>query len=117
MQNQLPSPALISDNESSIINNDSALPIPRQFARWLGWNEAGILQQLHWHIREGHGQFIDGVPWIRMSETEWMDEIPLDEKVIQRAIKNLVSDGLIRSAVFTGRCKWYTVDYEAVESL
>ena len=107
----------MTDNESSIINNDSALPIPRQFARWLGWNEAGILQQLHYHTQEGHGQFVDGVHWIRMSETEWMDEIPLDEKAIQRAIKNLIGDGLIRSAVFSGRCKWYSVCYDAVEVL
>lgn len=107
----------MTDNESRIINNDSALPIPRQFARWLGWNEAGILQQLHWHTQEGHGQFIDGVHWIRMSETEWMDEIPLDEKAIQRAIKNLIADGLIRAKVFSGRCNWYTVAYEAVEAL
>lgn len=107
----------MNDNESAIINNDSALPIPRQFARWLGWNEAGILQQLHWHTQEGHGQIVEGIRWIRMSETEWMEEIPLDEKAIQRAIKNLVGDGLIKSAVFAGRCRWYSVDYEAVKAL
>lgn len=107
----------MSDNESSIINNDSALPIPRQLARWLGWNEAGILQQLHWHIQEQHGQVIGGIRWIRMSETEWMEEIPLDEKAIQRAIANLVDDGLVISATLRGRCKWYAVCYEAVEAL
>jgi len=109
---------MMSDNESSsIINGDSPLPIPRQFARWLGWNEAGILQQLHWHTEEEHGQVIDGVRWIRMSETEWMEEIPLDEKAIQRAIKNLVEDGLIMTAVFKGRCKWYAILYSAVADL
>lgn len=107
----------MTDKESSIINGDTALPIPRQFARWLGWNEAGILQQIHWHIQEGHGQVLAGVRWIRMSETEWMEEIPLDEKAIQRAISNLENDGLIMTAVFKGRCKWYTVIYDAVADL
>ena len=102
----------MTNSESSIINNDSALPIPRQLARWLGLNEAGILQQLHWHTEQGHGQLIDGKHWIRMSETEWMDEIPLDEKAIQRAIKNLATDGLIESTTFAGRCKWYAVCYD-----
>lgn len=104
-------------SESNIINGDSALPIPRQYARWLGLNEAGILQQLHWHIEQGHGQVIDGKQWIRMSENEWMEEIPLDEKAIQRAIKNLAKDGLIESAAFVGRCKWYTICYDKVKAL
>lgn len=104
-------------DKTPIINDDSALPIPRQLARWLGWNEAGILQQLHWHTGQGHGQIVDGVRWIRMSETEWMEEIPLDEKAIQRAIKNLIGDGLVRATVFSGRCKWYAVCYDAIGTL
>jgi hypothetical protein len=104
-------------SESTIINNDSPLPIPRQLARWLGLNESVILQQLHWHTEQNHGQIIDGQRWIRMSETEWIDEIPLDEKAIQRAIKNLVTDNLIQSVAFIGRCKWYTINYDNVKYL
>lgn len=109
----------MSPTESSIINGDSALPIPRQLARWIGLNEAAILQQLHYHTLQEHGQKIAGVRWVRMSETEWMEEIPLDEKAIQRAIKNLVEDELIQSATFSGhgRSKWYTINYSAVDSL
>lgn len=105
---------------SKILRGESPLQVPPELAAWVGLNEALLLQQLHYWLENDNviGRTEDGAKWIRNSVREWGENFPFwDHMTIFRTIANLESDGLIRSRTFTGRCKWYTVDYAKVDDL
>lgn len=103
-----------------LLRGESPLQVLPELATWIGLNEAIALQQLHYLLsQDNKGMVEDDIKWYRSSAQEWRDEHFKfwDVKVVERTFKNLEDDGFIKARTFTGRSKWYAIDYEAVEQI
>lgn len=106
--------------DTKIIRNEAPLQIPPQLAAWIGLNEAIFIQQLYYWLSNDKvkGHVVEGVKWIRNTLPEWQENFPFwDEGTIKRTIANLEEDELILSCSFKGRSKWYTIDFNKVETI
>lgn len=108
----------MSDNKLLLPDTTASVFQPR-LAAWIGINEAILLQHVHYLAgKEDFGAIVDGIKWIRMTTEEWAEELPcFDERTIRRALENLEGDGLLVSRTFSGRSKWYRVNYEALQGV
>lgn len=100
--------------------DDSPLQVLPELASWIGLNEAILIQQLHyWSTKNGQGKADDdGAKWIRATLQDWRCQFPFwDDGVIRRTLENLEGDGLMFSRKFTGRTKWYRVNYQTIDTL
>ena len=106
--------------DNLLLGTNEFIRFEQELACYIGLNEAIILQKVHRLLQlDNFGQRDNnGVKWVRMTIDEWSDELPfLDAGQIKRALKNIVTDGLILVTQFTGRSNWYTVVYDAISKL
>lgn len=115
---------------NSILDEGNVCFNPR-LAVVIGTTESIILHQIHYWLgvaqkmknqNERMRHYHDGRWWTYHTLNEWHSEFPnWNEKTIHRAIKNLEKMGLIVTGVFNvkgyDRTKWYSIDYNALESL
>ena len=109
----------MADSDKLINENANYLRFEEELACYVGLSESVVLQKLYRLMQKGDwGRVVDGAKWIRMSLPDWENELPfLDESTIRRTLDNLVGDNLVRTAVYEGRCKWYTIDVALVQAL
>lgn len=102
--------------------------LPSLAVRLGGLNEAIVLQQLHYWLnnknRKGErtAHLIDGRWWVYNSYEGWQKDFPFwSATTIKRAFLSLEKRGLVISKQFDAAArdmrKWYTIDYDALESL
>ncbi len=62
----------------------------------IGLNEAIVLQQLHYWLRDtGSGMECDGVRWIYNTTEQWLEQFPFwSESTLKRAFASLKALGL-----------------------
>ncbi len=104
-----------------LLENEITMVFQPKLAEIFGVTESIILQQMHyWLLKSKH--IIDGAPWIYNSYEAWHGQINfLCKRTIIRAIKKLEDAGVVLSSNFNrskmDKTKWYTIDYEKLESL
>ena len=105
---------------SSMLFDEEPLLVPRKLARALGVNEAIIVQQIHYWI-DKRLHFHDGKYWTYNTYKEWGKQFDhLSPRAIRRYINKLEKMGILDSNQYSSNkydhTKWYTIDYETLES-
>ncbi|NMM61651.1 DnaD domain protein [Clostridium sp. P21] len=104
-----------------LLEDEITMVFQPKLAKIFGITESIILQQIHyWLLKSTH--IIDGIPWIYNSYEAWHNQISfLCKRTIIRAIKKLEDTGVVLSSNFNkskmDKTKWYTIDYEKLQSL
>ena len=109
---------------STVLKNRNPIPIIPELAVALGFNEAALLQQVHYwcEMNEKNGRNErDGHFWVYNSAEAWSKQIPwMSVRTVKTAIKNLEERGFLISGNFNtmayDRTKWYRPNYEALEA-
>lgn len=110
------------NNLSRLLINESPLQVLPSLAVLIGLNEAIVLQQIHYWISNVlNKNVIDGRKWVYNTYEDWKKQFPFWSKsTIVRTIDSLENKKLIISGSFNkmsiDRTKWYTIDYEKLES-
>ena len=106
-----------------LLISEPPLQVLPTLVKTVGLNEAIILQQLHYLLRQSLDVF-DNHKWVCLSYDEWSAmHFPFwSAKTISRAIKTLVQQRLVNATAKHNRfvmdtTKWYTIKYDALEEL
>lgn len=110
---------------SNLLLDEHPLQVMPTLATLIGLNEAIILQQVHYWLKhkEKSGQdYIDGHYWVYNTYKQWQEQFPFWHlNTLQRAFTSLEKKGLLISANYNkagfDKTKWYTIDYNAYESM
>jgi len=108
---------------SSLLINESPLQVLPSLAVLVGLNEAIVLQQTHYWIKNDKvGKVIKGKKWVYNSIKEWQENFPFwSESTIKRAFAHLKELGVIVTEQFNKHdwdsVNYYSIDYEKLESL
>lgn len=103
----------------SLLFADRPLVINPQLAVKIGLNEAIVLQQLHYWLKDTYsGVEYDDVRWIYNTAEQWLEQFPFfSESTLKRAFASLKSQGLVRSEKFNkakrDMTNFYTINYES----
>ncbi|MWM72303.1 hypothetical protein GQL89_22485 [Escherichia coli] len=95
------------------------LVINTQLAMKIGLNEAIVLQQLHYWLRDtSSGMECDGVRWIYNTTEQWLEQFPFwSESTLKRAFASLKTLGLLRCEKLNkskrDMTNFYTINYES----
>jgi len=101
------------DIEKYLIPGDRPLVILPELARELGLEQAVVLQQLHWLLRdERNGKFINGKRWVFNTYDDWVKNyfVWMSERTLRRVFLELETLGAIESCQPEGgisRRKYY----------
>ena len=92
-----------------------------KLAKFLGLNEAIILNQIHYWL-EKKKHIIEGRPWVYNTYEDWQEQICfLCVSTIKKGIKKLEGMGIVIASSFNrskmDKTKWYTIDYEVLQKL
>ncbi len=114
-------PRKFKRNRIFILNDPYSQRINKSLACEIGLNESIIFLQLEYLLNIG-GKEIDGKRWIWKSVRDWTEEFPYWSKdTINRALKNLISKGLVIEANYNtkkyDRTRWLTINYEQAAKL
>jgi hypothetical protein len=106
---------------SKLLIDEPPLQVLPSLAVAVGLNEAIALQQLHYWLQRVKTTR-SGRKWVYNSYDEWQAQFPFwSISTIRRAFTSLEKRGLVRSEQPEAHArqmrKWYTIDYEALESL
>ena len=88
-----------------------------QLAMKIGLNEAIVLQQLHYWLRDTNsGMECDGVRWIYNTTEQWLEQFPFwSESTLKRAFASLKTLGLLRCEKLNkskrDMTNFYTINY------
>lgn len=110
-------------NCSKLLISESPLQVLPTLALKIGLNEAIMLQQVHyWTSNPMNKNIKNGRVWVYKSYSEWKREFPFwSLRTIQRTILSLEERKVLITDTFnrliTDRTKWYTIDYEVLDSL
>jgi len=106
-----------------LLISEPPLQVLPTLVKTVGLNEAIVLQQLHYLLRQSLDVF-DNHKWVCLSYDEWSAmHFPFwSAKTISRAIKTLVQQRLVNATAKHNRfvmdtTKWYTIKYDALEEL
>jgi hypothetical protein len=116
---------------SSLLIDEYPLVVQPSLAMEIGLNEAIVLQQVHYWIeiekKSGKKEVIEkhfknGRWWIYNTCEQWQEQFPFwSEKTVWRTIRRLEEMSLLISDNFNkygyDRTKWYTINYDVLESL
>lgn len=116
---------------SNLLYDERPLEINPTLAELIGLNEAIILQQVHYWIvtemKTNDNDVIakhmhDGKWWIWNTYEQWQEQFKFwSIATIKRTISKLEKSGLLLSGNFNkygyDRTKWYTIDYDKLQSL
>ncbi|EFJ8421331.1 hypothetical protein AWR93_005107, partial [Escherichia coli] len=103
----------------SLLFAERPLVINTQLAMKIGLNEAIVLQQLHYWLRDtGSGMECDGVRWIYNTTEQWLEQFPFwSESTLKRAFASLKTLGLLRCEKLNkskrDMTNFYTINYES----
>jgi hypothetical protein len=106
---------------SRYLIDEPALQVLPTAAKYLGVNEAIILQQMqYWLSINPHEK--DGERWIYNTYKSWAQQMPwMSDRYIQKLIIKLESDGFIITGNFNDkkydRTKWYRINYEKIDQV
>lgn len=106
---------------SPLLINESPLQVLPTLAVKIGLNESLILQQLQYWLNIS-GNYYDGKKWVYNSIAKWTEQFPFwSEKTITRIFKKLETQELVYVANYNkqkfDRTKWYSINYEKLNSL
>ena len=105
---------------SDMLFDEEPLLVPRKLAKALGINEALIVQQIHyWVGKKLH--FYDNRYWTYNTYEDWGKQFNhLSPRAIRRYVNKLEKMGILDSNRYNqsryDRTKWYTIDYETLNS-
>lgn len=107
---------------STLLIDESPLIVQPSLAVLVGLNEAMILQQVHyWLNPKMNKNVFEGRLWVHNTYEQWQKQFPFwGEKTIRRTILSLEKLTILESRVKTfnfKKTKYYTIDYDALESL
>ena len=108
---------------SKLLFNEPPLCVSPSLATVVGLNEALLLQQIHyWLDPRINKNCINGMHWVYNSYKDWQRQFPFfTEITIRRTIKKLEEMKLLIADNFNTKrsdnTKWYTINYEALQSL
>ncbi|EFI7911548.1 hypothetical protein GL588_06755 [Escherichia coli] len=103
--------------ESGLLFAERPLVINTQLAMKIGLNEAIVLQQLHYWLRDTNsGMECDGVRWIYNTTEQWLEQFPFwSESTLKRAFASLKTLGLLRCEKLNkskrDMTNFYTINY------
>ena len=106
---------------SKLLIQESPMMIIPSLAVKIGLNESVVLQQIHyWLSTSSH--MVKGRKWIYNTYQQWQKQFPFwSESTIKRTIQSLEKKGLLISENWNAskmdKTKWYTIDYEKLNSL
>lgn len=106
---------------SNLLINESPLQVLPTLACAIGLNEAVIVQQMHYWMKDSQ-HFYDGRRWIYNSVASWQKQFPFwSEATIKRALGSLESQGVIVSGNYNrdprDRSKWYSINYVILSTI
>jgi uncharacterized phage protein (TIGR02220 family) len=106
---------------SKLLIMEKPLMILPKLAKEIGFNEALILQQMHYRLISSK-HFIDGRKWIFNTYEEWLEQMPFwSLSTVRRTISSLEKKGLLISANYNqakmDHTKWYSIDYVKLAEL
>jgi len=106
---------------SKLLVNEHPILILPTLVEKVGLNEAIFLQQLHYWLKKSE-HVHDGRRWVYNTFENWHKQLPFwSVRTIRRIVKKLEDQGLIITGNFNrykiDRTKWYTIDYDMLESL
>ncbi|RIW46546.1 hypothetical protein D3H36_15690 [Escherichia coli] len=105
------------DGIMSLLFAERPLVINTQLAMKIGLNEAIVLQQLHYWLRDTNsGMECDGVRWIYNTTEQWLEQFPFWlESTLKRAFASLKTLGLLRCEKLNkskrDMTNFYTINY------
>lgn len=103
----------------SLLFAERPLVINTQLAMKIGLNEAIVLQQLHYWLRDtSSGMECEGVRWIYNTTEQWLEQFPFwSESTLKRAFASLKTLGLLRCEKLNkskrDMTNFYTINYES----
>lgn len=106
---------------TKLLINESPIMIIPSLAVKMGLNESVVLQQIHYWLQTS-SHVIEGRKWIYNSYKEWQKQMPFwSATTLKRIIRSLEEQGFLISANWNklkmDKTKWYTIDYQRLESL
>lgn len=106
---------------SGLLINESPLQVLPTLACAIGLNEAVIVQQMHYWMKDSR-HFYDSRRWIYNSVAKWQKQFPFwSEATIKRALGSLENQGVIVSGNYNrdprDRSKWYSISYEVLRAI
>jgi hypothetical protein len=93
--------------------DERSVAVQPSLVRALGITRAIVLQQIHWHSREHHGEELsDGNEWVALPLAKFSDETGLSIDSVRKAVRDLEERAVILSTQPEGyvRTKWYRVN-------
>jgi len=105
---------------SKLLINEYPIFVLPTLAEKVGLNEAIFLQQLHYWLSKSEHVY-DGRHWVYNSMENWRKQLPIiSASTIRRIVKKLEKEKIIITGNFNrykmDRTKWYTIDYDALDS-
>lgn len=111
----------MSKQGSMLLINEEPLQVLPSLAILIGLNEAILLQQIHYWLRNPKSGVVrQGRKWVFNSYEEWQEQMPFwSARTIQRIAVELETRRLVTSDTLGGRDrrKWYTINYDEVDKL
>jgi len=114
------------NKDSKLLFDEYPIVISRELAKIIGLNESIVLQQIHYWIelnRKTKSNFRDGRYWTYNSIKKWHenDFSFWGLNTVKRTFASLESKGLLIVGNYNkagyDRTKWYSIDYEVLETL
>ena len=111
---------------SKLLFDEQPLIVSRELAKLIGLNEAIVLQQIHYWLeinRKANKNLRDGRYWTYNSMKNWheKDFSFWSHNTVQRIFTSLVNKGYLIFGNYNklkfDQTKWYSIDYEALETL
>jgi uncharacterized phage protein (TIGR02220 family) len=106
---------------SKLLINESPLVVVPSMAVRIGFNEALVLQQIHYLLGISKHE-IEGRKWVYNSYPDWQKQLPFwSVSSIKRIFQSLESMGFLLSGNWNAskldQTKWYSIDYQKIEGL
>lgn len=107
---------------SNLLINEEPLVVLPMLAVAIGLNEAIVLQQVHYWLRKQSAHVINDRRWIYNTYEQWQEQFPFfSESTIKRIFQSLEERKIIISQQIEksnwNRRKWYSIDYDLLETL
>jgi len=106
------------DFASKLLLDEQPIVIQPSLARCLGFNEAAVIQQLHFWQQKSN-KFENDRYWVFNTYDEWLKQIPVGSKnTIIRIFEKLCADGIVIKDNYNkqkfDKTNWYSIDYDAL---
>ena len=114
----------VTQLDNLLLDERPLLVMPR-LATLIGLNEAIVLQQVHYWLKQKEQRqqdYIDGHYWVYNTYEQWQEQFPFwSIMTIRRTITKLENKGLLivgnHNKAGFDKTKWYSIDYATLYSL